>query len=533
MNTGVALEASGSTAYGIPDLVRLAREGSIRVPTFQRSYVWDAADVRSLFDSLYRGFPVGTLLLWRRRGPAGRVALGPLSLDVEERESALWVVDGQQRIVSLVGALSPGFEGVDGRFEVYFDFATRSFVNPRRGVVNPRSMPVRRALETRRLLEWLRRHAEDLESDDLGLADQLGGALRDYKIPAYIVTGDDQSLLRELFDRVNSAGKPMSRAEVFHALFAGDTEPGSAADVVDELKRLRFGTLDQDRVVQSLLAARGGNIQRDLHGEFGADEDPADWYDRTGQALTRSIEFLRAEGVRHLLLVPNTLPIPILAAFFFLHPDPKPWTRRLLSRWMWRGWVHGFGQESGQTPILRRAINSINPRNHERDQVPGEFDAVRSLLDHTPDHPTPELSLHDFSTNRAKSRLVLLTLSSLQPLGPDRTPIDVSGLLEEHGTDAITEFVRGRRRFAAARGFWPADASSIREIEDPGVLRSHAIEEDAAKYLRAGDVERFLTSRENRIRELAFAFLDSRLEPGAILRPPLDDLLVTGLAEED
>lgn len=531
MTTGAPLDGSGSGSYSIPALVRLSGEGSIRVPTFQRSFVWDAANVRSLFDSLFRGFPVGTLLLWRQKGPAGPISLGPIELNVDEKPDALWVVDGQQRITSLFGSLSPDQRGVDERFEIYFDLATGRFINPRRGVVPARALPVREALETRNLLNWLRQHGDDLETEDFDLADRLGGVLRDYKIPAYVVAGNNQGVLREVFDRVNSAGRPIKRAQVFHALFASETEPGSPATVVEELRGLRFGLIDQNRIVQSLLAIRGGDVQRDIHEEFGPSEDPADWYDQTEQALARTIEFLRREGVQHLLLVPNTLPLPVLAAFFFIHPDPAPWTLRLLSRWLWRGWVHGFGREGGQTPTLRRAIRSVNPKR-DQSQAPSEYEAVKSLLGYVPDRPAPDVDLDNFRTNFANSRLILLALASLRPRRPDGSLIDLADQMELYGVDAVTELVPEHRGYAAARGFWPVESNLTDSRDNLAVLRSHAIGEAAIEALLAGDVERFLKRRADQMRPLVSSFLDSRLEADSIIRPPLDDLVVAGTTEE-
>lgn len=534
MTSSESLDRSGGESYTIPDLVKFAGDGTIRVPTFQRQFVWNAKDVRDLFDSLYRGFPVGTLLLWRHRAPAGRVTLGPITLEVPENSGALWVVDGQQRITSLFAALSPNHRGIDERFEIYFDLAAKKFINPRRGAVPPQAIPVREALETRPLLNWLRHHGDELESADFDLADRLGGALRDYKIPAYIVSGDDQALLREVFDRVNSAGKPISRAHVFHALFASDEQPGSPASVIEELRPLNFGHIDENRIVQSVLAVRGGDVQRDIHGEFGKDEDPVDWYDLTEQALARSIRFLRSEGVEHLLMMPNTLPIPALAAFFHIHPDPDPWNLRLLSRWLFRGWVHGFGRESGQTPTLRRAIRSINPDHRKPGKAPAEFDAVKALLDYTPDSATPDLSLHDFKTNVANSRLILLAMASLAPRQTDGRAVALAAELQAHGTNAITEFVSGHRTNAAARGFWPANERfKPSEIQDAELLASHAIEEDAARSLRDGNVDEFLQRRGNRIKRLTFDYLDSRTEPAALIRPPLSDLALAGASEDE
>ena len=62
--------------------------------------------------------------------------------------------------------------------------------------------------------------------------------------------------------------------------------------VVENLLSAGFGKIEESRIVQSLLAIRGGDFQRDAHYEFDEEEDLADWYYITEQALLRSIEFL-------------------------------------------------------------------------------------------------------------------------------------------------------------------------------------------------------------------------------------------------
>ncbi|MGI9001377.1 MAG: DUF262 domain-containing protein [Pseudonocardia sp.] len=533
MTSTIPLDGSGSGSFRIPEIVDLAAEGSIRVPTFQRHFAWKAQDIRRLFDSIYRGFPIGTLLLWRQPAEAGRISLGPISLDVPPQTTAYWVVDGQQRITALFAALASGFANRDERFEVYFDLETESFVTPRRGNVPTRAIPVRETLETRTLVQWLRRHADELEPDDFDLGDRLGGALRDYRIPAYIVSGNNQDVLREVFDRVNSAGKPISRAQVFHALFAGGEAPGSPASVVQALSKLGFGIVDEGRVVQSVLALRGGDVQRDIRAEFGDDERPADWFDHVELALTKSIAFLRTEGVVHERLMPNSLPLPVLAAFFHLHPEPQPWNNRLLARWLWRGWVHGFGREGGQTPVLRRAILSVNPELHEPELAPSEYDAVRSLLDFAPDRPAPQLAMDGFNTKNANSRLILLALASLKPLDVDGSRIDLAHELDQYGTEAVTQFVPGSRSFASARGFWPVDQESILSVQDEGILISHLIDSNARHALANGANDIFLQQRRDQLEKLVFGFLDSRLEAGMLVRPPLRQLAIEHAVEDD
>ncbi|MTD58773.1 DUF262 domain-containing protein [Amycolatopsis pithecellobii] len=527
MTAGVPLDGSGSGSFSIPEIVALAAEGSIRVPTFQRQFAWTAKDVRQLFDSLYRGFPVGTLLLWRQNAEAGTVSLGPITFDVPARSGAYWVVDGQQRITSLFATLSPRYQSTDERFEVFFDLETQKFVTPRKGLAPPRAIPVRDALESRTLIQWLRNHSDELEAEDFDLADHLAGALRDYRIPAYIVSGDNQELLREVFDRVNSAGKPISRAQVFHALFAGNDEPGSPGSVVAALDKLGFGSIDEGRVVQSLLALRGGDVQRDIRDEFeDGTERPADWFDLTEVALTRAVEFLRSEGVAHQLLMPNTLPLPVLAVFFHLHPNPAAWDKRLLARWLWRGWVHGFGREGGQTPVLRRAIRSVNPELRDPERAPAEYDAIKALLDFTPDRPVPTLPMDGFNTKNANTRLISLALASLEPLDENGNRIDIASEFQKYGSDAVTRFTPEGRSLAANRGFWRADSPKIREIADEKILSSHLIDPPARRALLNSQFDIFIRIRKKALAALVERFLDSRLEPGKRIRPPLRQMAI-------
>ncbi|MEU4034453.1 DUF262 domain-containing protein [Streptomyces collinus] len=517
------------TSYDIPYLVDRALDGALRVPRFQRNFVWDAADVRKLFDSIWRGFPIGTLLLWKNRAEAEEVKLGPIQLEVEQRTDALWVVDGQQRLISLVGVLNKKYRSIDDRFEVYFDLRRGRFVTSSKSSVPPAWLPLREALETRSLLSWLREHDSDLEPRDFDVADALGGALRDYQVPAYIVENNDDAVLREVFDRVNSAGKPIRRAAIFHALFASDTDPGSPATVTESLKRLGFGSVDQLKVIQSLLALRGGDVQRDLHDEFSNEEEISDWYDKTEQALERAIRFLQGQGVVHLSLMPATFPLPVLAAFFHLHPDPDPWSLTLLAKWLWRGWTHGFGKH-GQTPALRQAIRVVNPKKGAPEVAPSESEAVLALIRTVPDEEPGDLHLTPFRSDKASGRLAQLALAAQEPMSLDGAKIDLAAEFEARGGQAVTDLVKNRRTDLGARGFWPFGAPSPTGYEDDALLESHVISPHSAALLRDAKVDDFIANRRRDVEQLTRRFLSARIDAGSLLRPPLSLLVVE---EED
>ncbi|GAB6283299.1 MAG: DUF262 domain-containing protein [Ignavibacterium sp.] len=81
----------------IKDIVKYiddATLGKLDIPEFQRGFVWNPDKVKKFVDSLWRGYPIGTILLWESKYSSPRVAQG-----IQTQRS--WIVDGQQRITTL------------------------------------------------------------------------------------------------------------------------------------------------------------------------------------------------------------------------------------------------------------------------------------------------------------------------------------------------------------------------------------------------------------------------------------------------
>jgi len=91
------------TNYSLTHLIEDIKHGNIALPDIQRPFVWSAAKVRDLFDSMYRGYPVGTLMFWETGAEVGMRQVG--GGEVEGVASRL-IVDGQQRLTSLFAVLT-------------------------------------------------------------------------------------------------------------------------------------------------------------------------------------------------------------------------------------------------------------------------------------------------------------------------------------------------------------------------------------------------------------------------------------------
>ena len=88
--------------YNLNSLIQNIDLGTIGLPDIQRPFVWKDTKVRDLFDSLYKGYPVGYFLFWENANIDGVKGIGT---DVKQKFANLLIVDGQQRLTSLYAVL--------------------------------------------------------------------------------------------------------------------------------------------------------------------------------------------------------------------------------------------------------------------------------------------------------------------------------------------------------------------------------------------------------------------------------------------
>ena len=99
--------------YSIGKLLADIALGEIGLPDIQRPFVWDTARVRDLFDSMYRGYPIGTLLFWENGYPVDHRTIG---VNTKQKSPRLLIVDGQQRLTALYAVIK-GMPILDKAFQ--------------------------------------------------------------------------------------------------------------------------------------------------------------------------------------------------------------------------------------------------------------------------------------------------------------------------------------------------------------------------------------------------------------------------------
>ena len=241
--------------------------GSLALPVFQRGYVWTRKQVSELFNSLYKDYPVGSLLIWETASPDVRTR-GEKLAPATPRQILL---DGQQRITSLYGVIrgrEPAFfNGNAHAFQnlrFHLEDEVFEFFQPVKMQNNPLWIDVTELYSkggVESIIDNLKDNGID-SSNYLGsLMKLLNIAERDLYIDS--VTGEDKTIeeVVNIFDRVNSAGTKLTRGDLALAKICSEW---SEAREVMQSKLLKWKNLGYDfsldwllRIINVMITGKG------------------------------------------------------------------------------------------------------------------------------------------------------------------------------------------------------------------------------------------------------------------------------------
>ena len=497
-------------------LVERIAAGKIRVPRFQRAFVWKQTDLHALLDSVLRGFPIGSILVWDTEETietTGRV--GPVDVDPRPAGLVGYLLDGQQRVSTLVGTLrlpndaEPIVDQVD--WCVYCDLDNQEFLRAPAGGVGPQHFPVRSLLNTAGFFTACRRIESEVDNRSraqhwLDEADRLASAFRDYQLPLIHIREANLDSAVTVFARLNRTGRKMTADEMVSALTYREGQFHLARKLdgfKDELEEMGFGNLDRVLLLRAVLAA----LDRDIYAKDWADlmvkEEVRgrlpEVFESAADGIADALEFLVDLGVTSDRLLPYGLQLVLLGEFFRLCPRPAAEVVELLNRWFWvtsfTGWFGGVN-----TAQATHALSEI--RNLARGTGTG-FSVVD--LD-APAQPFPER----FDGRSARVRAFLLYLASLQPRSlRGAESLDPGQLLATRGTRAVGYVFSNpgplgelfsspaNRMFVDADQYGQAfaDLAGLSDDELMELLPTHGFPADSVHRLRNGDREGLIRDR--------------------------------------
>lgn len=227
--------------YDLDGLLHFIDLGDIALPDIQRPFVWSNAKVRDLFDSMYRGFPVGYFLFWENTNETGVKQIG-----VGEKQhnvAARLIVDGQQRLTSLYAV----FRGKKVLDSDYKERQIEISFRPRDGKFDVADAAIRRDPEwipniselwsdgkssytlVKKFLAQVREKNELSDDDEEAIAHNLDRLfdLRKYPFTALeIAASVDEEQVADIFVRINSEGVKLNQADFILTLLSVFWEDG-------------------------------------------------------------------------------------------------------------------------------------------------------------------------------------------------------------------------------------------------------------------------------------------------------------------
>ena len=491
-------------------LVERIAAGKIRVPRFQRAFVWKQTDLHALLDSVLRGFPIGSILVWDTEETIETTErIGPVDVDPRPAGLVGYLLDGQQRVSTLVGTLrlpddaEPIVDQVD--WCVYCDLDNREFLRAPAGGVGPQHFPVRSLLNTAGFFTACRRIESEVDNRSrarqwLDEADRLASAFRDYQLPLIHIREADLDSAVTVFARLNRTGRKMTADEMVSALTyrEGEFHLAKRLDEFkgDELEEMGFGNLDRVLLLRAVLAA----LDRDIYAKDWADlmvkqEVRArlpEVFESAADGMMDALEFLEDLGVTSDRLLPYGLQLVLLGEFFRLCPRPAAEVVGLLNRWFWvtsfTGWFGGVN-----TAQATHALSEI------RSLARGTGTTGFSVVDlDAPAQPFPER----FDGRSARVRALMLYLTSLRPRSlRGAESLDPGQLLATRGTRAVGYVFSNpgplgelfsspaNRMFVDADQFGQTftNLADLSDEELMELLPTHGFPADSVRRLRNGD----------------------------------------------
>jgi hypothetical protein len=316
-----------STSPRLGQLLDDIQRGKLALPELQRPFVWERVNVRDLLDSMYRGFPVGYLMLWNTTDVDHRV-IGAGARDYEPTE---FIIDGQQRLTSLYAVMKGSavtfkdfsqdririaFRPCDAVFAVsdpavrndpeYFSDITELWVAQNWEVVNSFIDRLRDA------------RPEALADGQEGpLRNALGRltALYDYPFDAVRINSEvSEELVADIFVRVNSKGTQLTQADFILTMLSVNREqdrrrledfarsarvvPGEGAEAspynylvrpsADQLLRVAvLVAFNRGRLRSVLSLLKGGGVEV---GSTVGEEQRAEQFDQLSEAISEVLD---------------------------------------------------------------------------------------------------------------------------------------------------------------------------------------------------------------------------------------------------
>ncbi|WP_189081801.1 DUF262 domain-containing protein [Mangrovihabitans endophyticus] len=341
MRANVASKLETKTPI-LADLIKDVRDGLIKVPQFQRPFVWKVNQARDLLDSIGSNYPIGSLLLWKTTEKlAVERNIGDFRLpETEELSPTDYVLDGQQRMTVIYAAL--GADPMDSGFSAVYNLQEQEFVAPAEDSYSLVEFPLRWMYRTTELLNFRTALQSHPKASELQTRlDELVHVFANYRVPVVILKGLTVEEVCPIFERINNSATKLS---IFDLMVAATWSKSfdlndKADDISLSLASKSYGDIPRNTVLKCLSAIENRSVAKERI--MGLRKRSADQMDdlvvRTKKALMRAVDQLVTDfKIYSVDFLPYEAHLVILAYIWANNPTLSAEQLRRVRQWFWR-----------------------------------------------------------------------------------------------------------------------------------------------------------------------------------------------------
>lgn len=330
----------------IAGLAAQVRDGDIRLPKFQRGFVWSKSQVLDLLDSIARGYPIGSLLLWRSSVKlASDQKIAGLDIPPQEDDETTYLLDGCQRLTTVCGALywEPDADP-ESFWNIVYDLENEKFRH-RTDLADPpaHEVPLRFLAEPATFFE----HTTRLPPPLYERAKTLFNAFDRYEIAVVTLQATPLAEIGRIFERVNTRGTPLTTVEIVRAVTW--TAEFDLLDEIDQVRSVladkRYGNVDRILLLRTIASTAGlgfttadvENLPTIPHASL------RDAVRSTEDAARRAVDFLTTEiGTPTAESLPYLNQLAVVIEIFRQIPRPNSRQAKEIRGWFWRTVLTGY-----------------------------------------------------------------------------------------------------------------------------------------------------------------------------------------------
>lgn len=382
------------------DLIYEIEKGHIKIPKFQRDFVWSIDKTAKLLDSILKGYPIGTFILWETNERLNDIKnIGNLELPaVPDDIKIQYVLDGQQRITSLYAAFlgakiqKEGEKKITDYSAIYVNLDGDIDDNDDQIVVS--ELPSETSIS---LTEVLNSHdnlvklSEKFSGEYFKRILHYSQTFRTYDFSTIVLRKEDIDSAIEVFTRINTGGQTLTLFEIMSAKTYDEEQKFDMQDrfqkLVTELTNCKYDTISSSVIlsVLGLILSKNKECKRKIILQLDKQKIIDSW-DNVISALKHSIDYFRSV---YRIPVSAILPYDSLLVpftYFFYHQSEKPKGDQIkyLEEFFWRmslSYRYSSSSESKLAQDIKRIDEILKGNRPNYDDVKVYLNSPLDLID--------------------------------------------------------------------------------------------------------------------------------------------------------